>query len=58
MRTHTGVATHVFGTLAKQGINIELISTSEVRINVITQLEQGDAGVKSLREVFFLPEQP
>jgi aspartate kinase len=54
MRTHTGVATRMFGALAAQGINIEMISTSEVRINVITELDQGEAGMRCLREAFGL----
>ena len=38
MRTHTGVATRMFAALAERGININLINTSEVRINVGTDI--------------------
>ena len=38
MRTHTGVATRMFGALADRAININLINTSEVRINVGTDI--------------------
>ncbi len=52
MRTHTGVATRMFGALADAGINIALINTSEVRINVATEPEHGLAGLQCLRAVF------
>ena len=55
MRTHTGVATRTFGTLAERGINIALINTSEVRINVATEIDRGKEGLAALREVFVLP---
>ena len=44
MRTHTGVATRMFEALAERGININLINTSEVRINVGTAIERGARG--------------
>ena len=54
MRTHTGVATRMFGALAERGININLINTSEVRINVGTDVATGqrrprmpEAGLRS-----------
>jgi len=52
MRTHTGVANRMFGALAEAGINIELISTSEVRVNVLTELERGQEALERLRNVF------
>ena len=54
MRTHTGVATRMFGALADKGINIALINTSEVRINVGTDLARGREGLEALREAFAL----
>jgi aspartate kinase len=54
MRTHTGVATRMFAALADQGININLINTSEVRINVGTDIELGQRGLESLRRAFAL----
>ena len=54
MRTHTGVAVRTFGALAERGINIALINTSEVRINVATEIERGREGLAALREVFVL----
>jgi aspartate kinase len=52
MRTHTGVATRMFAALAQAGINITMINTSEVRINVATDLAQGKAGLDCLRQTF------
>ena len=54
MRTHTGVATRMFGALAERGINIALINTSEVRINVATDLGRGKEGITCLSEAFDL----
>ncbi|MDR3634791.1 MAG: ACT domain-containing protein, partial [Isosphaeraceae bacterium] len=56
MRTHTGVATRMFGALAAEGINITLINTSEVRINVATDIGRGREGELCLRGAFSLPE--
>ena len=41
MRTHTGVATRMFAALAERDINVNLINTSEVRINVGTDVDRG-----------------
>jgi aspartate kinase len=54
MRTHTGVATRMFAALAECGININLINTSEVRINVCTDIARGREGLESLRRAFAL----
>jgi aspartate kinase len=56
MRTHTGVATRMFGALAERAININLINTSEVRINVGTDVELGKAGLQCLKEAFSLTD--
>lgn len=58
MRTHTGVATRMFGALAERRINIALINTSEVRINVATDYQRGQEGIECLRRAFLLPEPP
>jgi aspartate kinase len=57
MRTHTGVATRMFGALAERGINIALINTSEVRINVATDIQRGRDGLACLRHTFDLPDE-
>ena len=54
MRTHTGVATRMFAALAERGININLINTSEVRINVGTDVSRGREGLECLRKAFAL----
>lgn len=54
MRTHTGVARRIFGTLASAGINIIMINTSETCISVVVQKNQGDLAEKQLKKVFDL----
>ncbi len=55
MRTHTGVATRMFGALADRGIGLKLINTSEVCINVAIDLEQGREGRECLAQAFLQP---
>ncbi|WP_435006353.1 aspartate kinase [Tundrisphaera lichenicola] len=55
MRTHTGVAARMFAALAEGGINIALINTSEVRINVATEHDRGQEALEYLRKAFDLP---
>ena len=55
MKTHTGVAARMFGALADGGINIALINTSEVRINVATDHDRGQEALEYLRKSFELP---
>ena len=55
MRTHTGVAARMFAALADGGINIALINTSEVRINVATEVDRGRDGEECLKSAFALP---
>jgi aspartate kinase len=55
MKTHTGVAARMFGALADAGINIALINTSEVRINVATNHGLGQEALEYLRKAFDLP---
>ena len=52
MRTHTGVAQRMFGALAKQGINISMINTSEVRVSVVVDRERGVEALACLKEAF------
>ena len=54
MRTHTGVATRMFAALAERGINVNLINTSEVRINVGTDIDRGREGLECLKQAFAL----
>jgi aspartate kinase len=52
LRNHTGVASRAFATLSRQGINVEMISTSEVRINIVVAAEWGEQALAALREAF------
>ncbi len=52
MRSHTGVAIRMFQSLAEAGINVEMINTSEVRVNVVVDGSHGPAGLKALRQIF------
>ncbi len=54
MRTHSGVSATLFGALAKAGINIEMISTSEIRISVVTSLAQLDEAARAVHTAFEL----
>jgi aspartate kinase len=54
MRTHSGVSATLFGALAKAGINIEMISTSEIRISVVTDDKQVDDAARAVHTAFGL----
>jgi aspartate kinase len=55
MKSHPGVAAKVFETLASAGINIEMISTSTIRISCVVRAEEVDAAVKALHAAFEPP---
>ena len=52
MRTHAGVAAKMFRVLAREGINIEMISTSEIKISVVIGEKQMERAVRVLHEEF------
>jgi aspartate kinase len=52
MRTHTGVARRMFGALARRGINIAMINTSEVRLSVVVDRTRGEEACACLQEEF------
>ena len=54
MRSHAGVASRVFEALAKEGINIQMISTSEIKISVVVDEKYTELAVRSLHEEFNL----
>jgi aspartate kinase len=54
MRTHSGVSAILFRALAESSINVEMISTSEIRISVITSLEQVDDAARAVHKAFDL----
>ena len=54
MQSNPGVASKMFEALAEAGINIQMISTSEIKISVLVALEDSDRAVKSIHEAFDL----
>ncbi|MBM3998774.1 MAG: aspartate kinase [Planctomycetes bacterium] len=52
LHSHTGVAIRMFRALAEIGVNVAMISTSEVRVNVVVSAEDGERGLKALQEAF------
>jgi aspartate kinase len=52
MRDHAGVATRMFTVLAEQGINIQLISTSEIKVSVVIDEAQTERAVRALHAAF------
>jgi aspartate kinase len=52
IRTHTGVGARMFKALGEAGINVEMINTSEVRVNVVVDSPFGEPGLKALRTAF------
>ena len=57
MRTNPGVSATLFEALSKAGINIQIISTSEVRISVVTDLNELDKAVRAVHSAFDLDSQ-
>jgi len=56
MRSHSGVASTMFTALAENGINIQLISTSEIKISVAVDSEKADEAVRVVHSAFALAE--
>ncbi len=56
MRSHHGVAAKVFEVLASRGINIEMISTSEIKISVVVRMERAEEAANALHKEFKLSE--
>ncbi len=56
MRSHTGIASTMFTTLAAEGINIQMISTSEIKISVIVDEKYVELGVRALHQAFELSD--
>ena len=54
MRSHAGVASRVFDALARENINIQMISTSEIKISVVVDEKYTELAVRSLHEEFDL----
>jgi aspartate kinase len=54
MRSHPGVSARFFGALADAGVNLELISTSEIRISVVCRDTDVDLAVRAVHDAFDL----
>ncbi|WP_211289442.1 aspartate kinase [Luteimicrobium subarcticum] len=54
MKSHPGVSARLFGALRDAGINIEMISTSEIRISVVTRADDLDDAVRAVHSAFEL----
>lgn len=57
MRSHTGVASAMFKALADEGINIQMISTSEIKISVVVEEKYLELGVRALHSAFGLEKE-
>jgi len=56
MRSHAGIASSMFETLAREGINIRMISTSEIKVSVVVDEKYLELGVRALHETFQLDQ--
>ena len=54
MRSHSGVAAKMFRALADEGINIEMISTSEIKISCVVEAAKAEPAVRALHAAFEL----
>jgi aspartate kinase len=58
MRSHAGIASTMFQALAKEGINIRMISTSEIKISVVVDEKYLELGVRTLHDAFHMDKVP
>ncbi len=58
MRSHAGIASSMFRALAKENINIRMISTSEIKVSVVMDEKYLELGVRALHEAFDLAQEP
>jgi aspartate kinase len=52
MRSHAGVAATMFKVLAAEGVNIEMIATSEIKVSVVVNAKYGELAMRSLHDAF------
>src|SRR3989442_15844899 len=55
MRTHAGIAARMFEVLAAEGIDVQMISTSEIKISVVIDAKYTELAVRTLHDVFIPP---
>ena len=58
MRSHAGVATRMFDALAAENINIQMISTSEIKISVVVAERYLELAVRCIHDAFELAQPP
>jgi aspartate kinase len=58
MKSHVGVAAKMFGTLSEEGINIQMISTSEIKTSVVIDEKYMELAVRALHRAFDLEGEP
>src|SRR5262245_3800493 len=58
MRSHAGVAAQMFATLSKEGINIQMISTSEIAVSCVIEDKYTELAVRALHDAFELGKEP
>jgi aspartate kinase len=58
MKTHPGIAATMFETLATEGVNIEMISTTSIRISCVVRADLMETGMRALHTAFELDEEP
>ncbi len=58
MRSHVGIASLMFRTLSEEGINIQMITTSEIKISVVIDDKYLELAVRALHKAFGLEQQP
>ncbi len=56
MKSHSGVASRAFRTMADEGINIEMISTSEIKISMVVHRKYGELAVRALHKAYALDQ--
>jgi aspartate kinase len=58
MKSHVGVAATMFRTLSEEGINIQMISTSEIKTSVVIDEKYMELAVRALHRTFELDGEP
>jgi aspartate kinase len=58
MRSHVGVASRMFSTLSQEGINIQMITTSEIKTSVVIDEKYMELAVRALHKAFDLDQEP
>ena len=57
MQSHPGVAARMFSALGKKGINIDLISTSEIKISCVVKKDKGSEAIRAIHQEFELEKE-